>query len=832
MNWSWLDSLDVKLGWRMLRKSPGITIVGGLGIAVAVAIGTGFFIVLDSYLDPTLPIDEGDRVVVIDNWDLAETEHVRATRHDFATWREQVTTVRQLSAFRNVRAQLVTGKTVPSRIDVAQMSASGFQVARTAPLMGRTINDADERAGATPVIVLSHQVWKRSFESDPQVIGKDVLLGDVRHVVIGIMPDGFAFPRNHNAWVALREDDASQARDLFVFGRLAPGVTAEQVHAELDVVGQRLAAAATERSTLRPQLRRYTHALDDLGANTLREAGLLRYLTTIVLVAVALNVAVLVYARTATRRGELALRSAIGAGRGRIVLQLFMEALVLSTIASALGLAIARFVLGRAQVFLTESMDAAAYWTDWSIRPATILYALALALLTAVIVGVLPALQSTGKKLQADLRQLGGATGIRLGRTWTLLIVTQVAVAVAVLPPALNDAWNELRFIANKPTYPAHEFLVAQIGLVSEVEPNVDAQTWRTATGQKFADRLGELMQRLRRDGAIADLTFAAGAYDRSGLLEVEGVPAPPYSPQGHWVVSTVADTSYVRVFGGRLLSGRSFESADLTESGNAVLVDRSFVRQVLGGGSALGKRVRRLNPNVAPELRADSASQWYEIVGVVDDLMVNPLDEGSVRATMYSPVNAATLQHGTLLLHVRAGDPESFIPKLRGHLAATDRSLQLIGADSMGLPHSWWRFLLALFGLSDGLSAPVRTAVLVAAIVLASVILLSAAGIHALMSFTVTQRRKEIAIRAALGAEPRRVLGSVLIRATAQLAVGAMLGCALAAYFLDGHATTTRITMLLLFVTTLMLSAGMIAMLGPARRGLRIQPMDALREE
>jgi putative ABC transport system permease protein len=828
-------ALDFRVGWRMLRKSPGLTVVGGIGIAVAVAIGTGFFTVLDSFIDPTLPLDQGDRIVALENWDVAKNREDRHSLHDFVTWRAELKSVQQIAAFRMSQERLLTSTSLATTADQAEMTAAAFEAARVTPLLGRRILEADEGAGAPDVAVIGYDLWQRFFEGDSQIVGRNILLGDVVHVIVGVMPEGFAFPKHQELWTALRYDPLRYARgagpELYVFGRLAPGVTREQAQAELSALGKRAAVSfPTTHATLQPRVRRYTHVLDDIQDKELWEIKTIRFVASLLLIAVAINVAVLVYARTAMRRGELALRTAIGAGRRRIVLQLFVEALVLSGCAALVGLILTQLILQKAEVIVRVNFEAIGYWTDWGLKPSNVLYALGLAVLAAVIVGVIPALQSTGRKLQSDLRQLGGGTGIRLGRLWTLLIITQVTVAITILPAPINIGWQELRVLAGRPTFPAHEFLVAHIGLLGEVRPNLDVATYHRDVRARFGDRVPELMQRLRANPAVVDVTFVAGLPDRGMLVEVEGVAAPPSSPQGHWVQPFGGDTSYLRVHGARMLAGRGFQSSDLLESANAVIVNRSFAQKILGG-NALGHRLRHLPTASAPSSN-DNPSRWFEIVGVVDNLETNAIDPADISPALYYPVAPSQVQQAALLVHVRGGDPESFVPDLRKMISGVDPALRLASAESRTLPRTWWQFLAALIGISDGMPYLIRAIVLAFVLTLTSALLLSAGGIHALMSFTVTQRRKEIAIRAALGAAPRRVLSGILMRASAQLVVGATLGCLFGGALLNKSATTGRTIAILVLVTSLMLGAGVLASLGPARRGLRIQPMDALRDE
>ena len=830
---SWLD---FKLGLRMLFKYPALTLVGGLGLAVSIAISVGFFAFLSANVYPTLPLEEGDRIVALENRDATTTVgEERRSLHDFVTWREELRSVEDLGAFRTVDRTLIMAEGPPQPLQVAEMTAAGFQVARTPPLLGRYLIEEDEQEGALPVVVIGHDVWQNRFAGDPAVVGREIRLGRAPHTVVGVMPAGFAFPKSHEFWTPLRADPSAFERRegpaIFIFGRLAPGVSMQEAQAELDAIGRRTAAAFPEtHAQLRPMVMPYTHSLTDIQGTTTWMVVQMQLMMSLLLVVVALNVAVLVYARTAVRQGEIAVRTALGASRGRVVAQLFAEALVLSLGAAVLGLALAQVGVGLGNRIMEQEMTGVPFWTDYSLRPATVLFTVAIAVLAAVIVGVLPALQATGQRLQSDLRQLGGGTGMRLGKTWTLLIVAQVAVAVAALPAAVNLGWSEIRSATSRPTFPAEEFLIAWLG--EEEEPLTGAAAEddpREETG-RFGAQLAELMRRLEAEPEVAGVTFRADLPGRSGPLEVEGVPAPAESPAGHPVFSSGAAAGMLDLFGARLLAGRGFEPGDLGEEASAVLVNQAFVRQVLGGSEALGRKLRYRGHGADDE---DSPAQrhaeleavperWFQIVGVVEDLQANAMDPELVRPQLFYPVAPEQVQHASLAIRLRGSDPASFAPKLRAITAAVDPSLRLGRVRSLADSNRQDQLALRLVALVIGL-------------VLLSVFLLSAGGIYALTSFTVTRRRKEIGIRTALGAQPRQVLWSVFSRAARQVGLGLVLGLA-AAVLIDGltggELMGGRADILLPIFGGIMAVVALLAALGPARRSLRIDPTEALRAD
>ena len=815
---SWLD---VKIGLRMLVKHPALTLVGGFGMAVAIAISVGFFAFVQVHIYPTLPLEEGERIVALENRDQETNNEERRSLHDFVLWREELQSVRDLGAFRTVERNLLLGDGPPQPVQLAEMSAAGFRVARVAPLMGRVLTDDDERATAAPVLVIGYDVWQNRFAGDPGIIGRQVRLGTAMHTIVGVMPKDFGFPQSHQYWIPFRADplafERRQGPSIFIFGRLAPGATMQEAQAELTLIGRRTAAAFPKTNAkLQPMVMPYIHSLTDIQGSTLWEAALLQMMMSLLLIVVALNVAVLVYARTAMRHGEIAVRTALGASRRRIVAQLFVEALVFALCAAAVGLGIAGVGVRLGNGIMAAEMEGATpFWIDSSLQPSTILFTVGVTLLTAAIVGVFPALQATGRNLQDNLRQLGVSGGAKLGKAWNALIVGQIAIAVAALPAAATIGIGVIRGAATHPTYRPEEFLMAR--LRPEVPTGQRTPAELRADSARFGLHLVEVERRLEAEPRVAGASYSAYVPGRRGRIEIEGLPMPAASPSGHWVDAQGVAPDYFALYGARQLAGRGFESGDLREGATAVIVDDAFVAQILGGGSALGRRLRHTRP------AADSApGPWYEIVGVVSALTRNELDSTAVRPHLYYAVGPAQAQAVSLELRVRGATPADFAPRLREIAFAVDPELRL------GQVHS-----LAEFERQNELAG--RLVGLGVGLVLVSVFLLSAAGVYALTSFTVTRRRREIGIRTALGAHPMQVLRGIFARVARQVAIGLAVGIVAAAVVdrLAGGEMMRGMAGVLLptFGVALALVA-LLAALGPARRALRVQPSEALRSD
>ncbi|HEY0035551.1 MAG TPA: ABC transporter permease, partial [Longimicrobium sp.] len=773
---SGISRLDVKLGARMLVKYPGLTLVGGLGMAVAIAIGACAFAMFYSYLQPTVPLDEGARVVGVENYDVAVSDQERRSLHDFVAWRQELKSVRELGAFRRIGRNLVTADGQAEPVGVAEMSAAGFQVARVPPLMGRHLVPTDERPEAPPVVVIGHDIWRARFAGDPRIVGRTIQLGQSRYTVVGVMPKGFAFPINFGLWTPLKANPADFERRkgpaITIFGRLAPGASMGDAQAELTAIGLRTAAAHPEtHAQLRPRVLRYTSMFMD-GMN-LWELHLAQLLVSMILVVIATNVAILVYARTATRLGEIAVRSALGASRRRVVVQLFVEALVLSGAAAVVGLGIAWLVLRKVDAAIVEQGSqigggGVPFWMDFGISFGTVVYVMGLAVLGAIIVGVVPALKATGRQLQSGLRQLGGGTGMRLGKTWNVLIVAQVAFAVAALPAAVSVAWKSVEYGFAQPGFAAEEFLSARLEMDREVPASADAERYERDFTTRYAALQAELVRRLRAEPGVSAVTLAleVPGQEPRARIEIEGVTLDEGA--GREARYLRVDHEFFNTFDVPVLTGRAFHAGEMDTAATSVIVNRTFVRQFLGDGNVLGRRVRYDSTGGGSKPTEVAMGRWYEIVGVVADLPANAIDYDKVDGRMYHPMAPGQLNPLSVALRVRGADPATYTRRFRDVATSLDPTLH----PEKILP------LTEIYRQNQGEMH--LTAWTLGAVGL-SVLLLSSAGIYALMSFTVAQRRREIGIRAALGAHPRRILRNIFSRALGQLAMGVGLGLAAA---------------------------------------------------
>ena len=843
----WLDgfALDAKLGLRMLRRSWGLTLAGGLAMTIVITLAAVVFVFLDQFMGRTAPpLDEGDRVVALQSWDVEAHRRRDVSRRDLERWGATLQSVEDLGGFQTIERRLVVESRPAEWVRVAEITASGFRLARVPPLLGRWIAEADEHVAAAPVLVIGYDVWQSRFASGRAVIGQTVRLGEILHTVVGVMPAGFAFPVNHRYWIPLRLDPSGSLKSApegAVFARLAPGVSLDGAQAELTTTGLLPPATGPSRggakqsttgnATLtttggatpstsgdarRPRVVPYTFAFTDdveRGELVWRQRIIL-LLVALLLVPPCLNIAILIYARTVTRQEEFAARYALGASRGRIVVQLCVEVLVLSSAAGALALILTRPILTQIGEIIRRfpQLDGSLpFWVDFGFSWRAALFVAGLSVLAALIAGLVPALQATGRVLPTALRSLGSRTGIPLGATWTVLIVAQVALALAALPSTMELAWGNLRPAVLGPGFAAREFLTARLAVDSQSVPAAEADL--PAFASRVRSLQAEVIRRVEAEAGLPAVTVASAVPGAEPLTLVETDEGAAGGRRvRRYVRANQVDRAFFTVFDVQALAGRTFDGRDFGAAETAI-VDQTFVRQVLGDDNALGRRVR---PVPAP---GSEAGPWYEIVGIVPDRPAN-----TSQGRMYVPAPpGARGPAGTIHLALHAGpDPAAMSRRLQEIGTSLDPTLRLDDVRRLDEVHREMQ-------MSNNLTSYAL------AIVTVSVLLLSAAGLYALMSFTVTRRRREIGIRMALGARPGRMLANIFARALWQIAAGVAVGVT-AALILHRRLNIEveggwHIPGILPAAAIFIMTIGLLSAAGPARRAVRVDPTEALRD-
>jgi putative ABC transport system permease protein len=805
---SWLD---VQLGVRMLIRYKGLTLAGGLAIAIAIGLGAGWYDVMRDQLHPTLPLPDGDRLVEVELRDAAASAGELRVLHDFLNWRKDARTIEEWGAYRLVERNLIRGDTRPEPVQVAEITASAFRVLRVPPLLGRPLLDADEQAGAPSVVVLGHGVWKPQFGGRPDAIGQTLQLGRAHLTVVGVMPEGFAFPENHKLWIPLQLRPSGYAPlegpAVRVFGRLALGTQPAQATAEIAALTSRVAATSpSTHQHLRPRVFPY-------GGEAVDGGSWVSFVIThgpvlLVLVVACVNVGTLVYARTATRETEIATRHALGASRARIVGQLFVEALVLAAVAAVVGLFVADLVLR--WVFATYFAEGLPFWIRPGLKVGTVIYAALLAVVAAGILGVLPAIKATGSGApQLMASGMSGAT-LRFGKVWTTAMIAQVALTVICIVPAKGISEEALRDRVIRSRFPAAQYLAVEI----EVDRTVRTRDGEASLSADRVEQLyGELERRLMQEPGVRAIAFGdrlPGMGVSVRRAEVGVSPgADPIPVPDVWI--TAVGPGYFETFDRPMLSGRDFHRRDSAPGARSVLVNEAFARRYTGGGSPVGRRVRYAESDPAkPE-------PWFEIVGMVRDIGMTPTDLGEAPYVFHaaSPATASPLVMGVRL----AGDPSALARRVREIAAAVDPGIRLRTVQP--LDEVVWSYDARLLAISGAIAGIVSLGMF-----------LSAAGIFSLMSVSVARRTREIGLRVALGASRRRVLADILSRALVLIGSGIAAGSAVLMLLLAVAGEDVSLLVRELLITSpVIVTVGLLGCVAPARRALRINPTEALKE-
>jgi predicted permease len=706
---------------------------------------------------------------------------------------------------------------------VANVTASTFALTRVPALMGRPLLEADERGDAQEVVVVGYDFWKNKLDGAADAIGRVIRISGTPVTIVGVMPRGYGFPQRNGVWRPLHLERIPEASPSlrYVLGRLAPGHTRAEATAQVAAIGVR---AATMFPETRKNVRVQVLSLPDAVSELPDAAALILASVNVFLVLLAAllcgNVAMLLFARAVSRERELLVRAALGASRGRLILQFFAEALLLCAVGAVVGLTVARFMLARTWTMIEGQTGPLPFYIDTSLSTTTILYAIGLTLLAAAIAGVVPALKVTSGGAERRLRAAsGGGGGLHFGGVWTVVIVAQIALTTLLPWPLLGLGEDVGR---NKPAgFPAEAFLTATLEMDRFDGIAASGDTVPATRALRLEERYRALADRLRQDPGVLDVTYAdqmPQLTNGRNFIEMDPGPAgerDEHCADGYSCVGVVSvDPRFFDVVGAPVVRGRSLTTADAELGTRVVLVNETFVDEVLGGRNPLGRRFR------FSSTREPTAESWYEIVGVVPDLSVSEKGTSYDRKRIYK----TTLPRGTaplrVAIHVR-GDPERYAVRLRELGQATDPALRVI--DPKPLPRL---VSTTSAGMSYGFELMVSLTLVT--------LMLSLAGVYAVTAFAVAKRTREIGVRVALGARPLDVLTIVFKRPFVQMAlgigVGAILGFGLAnddvsAVHLDvlGHAALFALSTILCCV---------LACIVPTRRALRIQPTEALKDE
>jgi predicted permease len=812
--------LDFRLALRMLGRYPGLTIIGGLAMSLAIALGSAVFAFITVLLAPDIPLPDVGRIVTVRLIDEASNTPDPHAAFDYFRWKSDVRSIADLSASRTLTRNIATDDGRIEPVAMAEVTSGVFGVIGMQPVMGRGLVESDEAAAAPAVIVISHALWQSRFAGDANVIGRRVYVGDTLTTIVGVMPAGMKFPMTQDGWVPLRWSAAGmlprQGPDIRVWGRLAPGFELAQAQAELSAMGAR---TTLDQPATHAHLKVGVLRLSDAAVPSQPEERIIlasaNVFVALLLVLVSSNVALLMFARAATRESEIIVRTALGASRGRIIMQFFSEALVLGGGAAALGLLIASKGLKWAMAMFESAANEGSplpFWIMPKLPPIAIGYAIFLTLLAAFVAGVLPALKIT-RGLHSRLRQTSaGSGGLKFGGVWTFVIVVQVALTVTFPVTAFFSKRDGQQIAAVNIGTPPSRILYA--GLAADRD-QTQAQFGASVT--RINEKLGELAG--VRSAAVA--TWLPLMDHAHVTVQIEGGAAALISATagGYRVSQASVGQSFFRTFDAQALSGRIFSEADYLQPQGSVVVNSAFVARILGGQNPIGRRVRFREADATGTGKIE-AEPWREIIGVVRDLGMGVEPDSGV-AGVYAPLQIGARRGYAIAARV-AGDPMALAPAVRQLARDVDPNLRVGKLQPLSdVTESEVQTVVFWFRLTIGLSI--------------AALALSLTGIYAVMSFTVAKRTREIGIRVALGSDSASVVGAVLRRPITHVAVGIALGglftWALTRMIFDAPLTNGEYAVVIGYAV-LMFGVCLTACVLPIRRALKIDPIEALRAE
>ncbi len=796
---------DIRLAFRLIRTQRWFAAAVIATLALGIGINTTAFTLVNAVLFKAVPFPDGERLVVVGSQRVTNQQGPsNVSWLDFLDLRAQTTVFETLEAASTTQVTISEPAMPAELVRLARTTAGFFGMLRTSPILGRVFSASDETSGAPPVAILGYQVWRTRYNGSPDVIGRQIRVNEQPTTVIGVMPQGFRMPNREDVWIPLApvvNREARDSRGLLVFGLLKPGLTIEHATTDLETVAKRLADAY-------PDLNRDVTA----RAQTFHErfnGGEVRIVFLLMLGAVGLvllvacaNVANMMLGRALTRSREMSVRFALGASRGRLVRQLFVESVLLALIGGLLGLLMAK---AGVQAFdLAVANAGKPSWVQFTLDYSVLGYCLALCVVSAVVSGLVPAIRSSRVDLTSALKE-GGRSGTgRGGWLAGTLVVAQFTLALVLVAGATLMVRSLLASQVVNGDMPRQEVMTARVALPRE-RFNVHGDRVRF-----FDDALGRL-ERLPGVSVAALMSQVPGLGENSRPIEIEGQEIQPGAERPAVRVPAISP-AYFRMFDIGLVQGRAFDDRDGPAGHEAVIVTREFARRFWGGQDALGKRVRFNN--------GKEQGPWLAVVGVSMDV-VQGQQESRPEAVMFIPYRQAEAP-GSLLLAVRSpGDAARFSSAIRSVVQAIDLDLALFDVRTFYAAVQDSRLFFRVFAVVFSIFGGVA-------------LLMAAVGLYAVMAQATARRTREIGIRMALGATPARILRTVMRRGILQLAIGLALGLA-GAYAATGTMRTLLFGIVptdpisFLTASTTLVAAGLLACWLPAWRAARVPPIRAL---
>jgi predicted permease len=803
---------DIRSGIRMLLRYPTLSLVAVLTLGLGIGLSTTVFCVVNGGLFKGLPFPDADRVVAVVATNPAQNQPRQAVSvHDLAIFQARQTSFEKFGAFGLAPVNLAAADGRPERVSGGRLTAGAFEALGVQPILGRGFREGDDRPGAEPIVLLGYDLWRDRFASAPDIVGQSIRTNGMYRTVIGVMPPKFGFPIREALWMPLSIDPLATPRgqgpNFQVVARLKAGISMSKATAQMAGIAGQLEREfpTTNRGVsadVMPYVR-YVFGSEIYGMlYTMLGAGIG------VLLIACVNVSNLLAARASLRQREVAVRMALGAGRGRVIRQHLTEVVVLAAIGGAVGIVLSIFGL---RLFAQAiSINPPPFWISFDLDYRVMLFVTGLIALATLSAGTLPSLHAARVSAASALKEESrGTTSGRLGRFSNGLVVLELAVSCGLLIAAGLMIKSVVQLKTLDMPFAVEKVLTARVDLPQRSYPD-------SAASIRFFD---QLLPRLQAVPGVEAATLSDGlpaAGNGTIPVQIEG-KAYPLESDSPLAREGIVTPGYFDTFQTPVLNGREFTPTDVAGSQPVAIVNESFARLHYPSVNPVGHQFKRVRPK--------GGEPWLTIVGVVPDLLMEGIGNNNASPVgYYIPIAQSDVANGVRIAVRTQGDPAAMAPLLRAAVASLDNDLAIYEVDALRTVierQTWFYTIFGTFFMVFGVCA----------------LFLAAAGLYGVMSFAVTQRTREMGVRSALGAQSAELILLVMRKSVVQLAVGLALGLGLALLASGAlqpvlyHVNPRDVTVFVGVVIVLAL-ASLIASFLPAWRVTKVDPGLALAAE
>jgi len=793
----------------VLAKAPGVTLVAVVCLALGIGVNSAIFSIVDTIAIKALPFRDPDGLVSLGTHREGSNDGDLGglSPPDYRDWRERTHSFSEMGAISS-RDYSVSDGGEAERLSGALVTASLFPMLGMQPIAGRSFSDDDDRAGGAAVALLSHGLWQRRYASDPSIVGRRIFVDTVPTVVVGVMPPRFQFPEQAELWLPAGPATAKTsraARELTVLGRRKPGVSLQAAREDVVAVEKQLVAQFPENQKLTGAAKAMRDELvpEDVRLIVYTMMGAV----TFVLLIACGNVANLLLARATARQREIAVRAALGAGRGRIVRQLLTESVVIALLSTPLGIAIAYVGLR----WLTASVPPGQvpYYIDWSMNPRVVVYTAAIAIATGVVFGLAPALQATRGDLHGSLKEGRGSAGGFRNRLRSGLVVLEVALSLVVLVGASLFVRTFVNFERARAGVPTGGLMTLRFFMAGDAY----------ATPDPMIRRIDDIMRRVEALPGVTSVTASQMMPYSGGMSGGRAIPdgstvTVDRAPQ---ITFAGVTPQLLRTLNQPLVSGRDFTGAEGASRSGVAIVNQVLAKQLWPDrADVVGLRFRLATGLTQPET--------FTVIGTVGDFRLFTVRQGKPSPYAFLPLPYAPRRDTGLTIRVAGAAPASITSAVREQIRQSDPTLAIFEAKTgdQARADTYWEY---------GLYSSMFSIFGIVAVLLASV------GVYGVLSYAVSQRQQEIGVRMALGATRGSVFRLIVGDGTRLAIAGILFGLVAAAgvtqiikSFLYNVSPTDPVSFIA--TATLLVVVAVAASYVPARRATAVDPMIALRAE